>query len=91
MCVGYLVGVRVSYDRQCYYSPYLVSTETDERGFEYTKSLRIHFQLLEGREVNDICQASVIYQNPSGIESLSYAHNDQRVVIRLLHPFGIFF
>ena len=34
---------------------------------------------------NDICQAPVVYQNPSGIESFNHEHNDQWVVIRLFH------
>lgn len=44
-------GVQASRDRQRYYSPrvHIVSTKTDERGFEWTKSLDVHFQLLEGR------------------------------------------
>ena len=41
MFVGYLEGVRVSRDRQSYYSQgvHLVSTETNKGGFEWTKSL----------------------------------------------------
>ena len=43
------------------------------------------------REVNDVCRAIVIYQNPFSIESFNHEHNDQRVIMKLFHPSDIFF
>ena len=44
MFIGYLEWVRASCDCQCYYSlgVHFVSAETNEGGFEWTKSLQVY-------------------------------------------------
>ena len=43
------------------------------------------------REVDDVCKATVVNEDPFGIESFCREHYDQGVVMRLLHSTSIFF
>ena len=49
-----------------------------------------HLQLLKSGKVDDVPEVAIIYEDSPGIESFYCEHDDQRVVIRLLHSSNIF-
>ena len=59
----YLLGVCAYYYHQGHYSfwVHLIPVETDKTRFEWTKLAWVYFQLLEGREVNDVGRAPIVY------------------------------
>ena len=40
--------------------------------------------------MDDVCGATVVHEDPFGVESYYRKHYDQRVIVRLLHSFSIF-
>ena len=93
MSVGHLEGVWTGCDSQRHYplKVHLVSSKTDKGWIERTKSFLVYFQLLEGREVDYVSRTPIIHQDSSSVEPLDYDHNDQGVVMRLLHTPNVFF
>ena len=48
-------------------------------------------QLLKSREVDDVRGATIMHEDSPGIKSFYREHYDQGVIMRLLHPPGVFF
>ena len=69
----------------------LISTEADERGFKWAHSFWVQLQLLKGREVDDVCGSSIVYEDSFGVEPFYVQHYNQRVVVGLFHSSGISF
>ena len=55
------------------------------------KSFLVYFQLLEGGEVDYVSCTPIIHQDFSCVETLDHDHNDQGVIMGLLHPPGVIF
>ena len=55
------------------------------------QSFWVQFQLLKGREVDDVCGAPIVYKDSFNVEPFYIQHYNQRVVVGLFHSFGICF
>ena len=75
---GELQGVRTYRDHQCHYSSKVhpIFAEIDEGSFKQSQPFRIHLQLLESWEVNNVSRAAIVDKNPSGVESFYHKHDD---------------
>ena len=49
------------------------------------------FNCWKSEKIDDVYGATVVHEDPFGVESLYSQHYDQRVIVRLLHSFGICF
>ena len=51
----------------------------------------VQLQLLKGREVDDVREAPIIYEDSFSVKPFYIQHYNQRVVVGLLHSSGICF
>ena len=78
---------------QRHYAPGIdpIPAKADEGGFKWAQSFWVQPQLLKGREVNDVHEASVVHEDSFSVESFYVQHYNQRVVVGLFHSSGISF
>ena len=46
---------------------------------------------IESRKVDDVCRATIVHEDPFGVESLYIQHYKQRVIVGLLHSLSVRF
>ena len=69
---------------------HFVSTKADEGGVKGMQPLEGYFQLLKSRKVDNVCGTIVVHEDSPGIEPFYHKHNDQGIVMRLLHSSSTF-
>ena len=73
-----LFRVRPYCDRQCHYAfrIHSVSIEADKWGVKGMQPFGGHLQLLKSGKVDDVCGATVIYKDSTGIEPFYHKHDN---------------